>query len=116
VSVRTSSELISSYTSKKLQICKSSSVNSKTKFSQCHRPVKRVSSRPNLISSEHGSSESKIPDYADNRLGELRHKTGILQDYLRQEMPAHLDVIVKAKTYAGETLKGIREFAESHGP
>jgi hypothetical protein len=86
------------------------------KFSQCRPPIKLVSLRHNLISRQRGSSESLGQIGADNRFGELQHKTGVLQDYLRQEMPAHLDIIVKAKTYTGETLKGIREYAESHGP
>jgi hypothetical protein len=86
------------------------------RFSQCRPPIKLVSSRHNLISRQRGSSKSLGLIQADDRFGELQHKTGVLQDYLRQEMPAHLDIIVKAKTYTGETLKGIREYAESHGP
>jgi kinetochore protein NDC80 len=44
----------------------------------------------------------------------LRHKTGLLQDYLTKEIHSHMDVIVKAKQHASDTLKGIKEFAEAH--
>ena len=47
------------------------------------------------------------------RLKELRHKTALLQDVVVSQLSAHIDVVIKAKEHAANSLKGVRTFAEA---
>jgi kinetochore protein NDC80 len=47
------------------------------------------------------------------RLKELRHKTALLQDAVVAQLSAQIDVVIKAKEHAANSLKGVRTFAEA---
>ncbi|ORY22449.1 HEC/Ndc80p family-domain-containing protein [Naematelia encephala] len=44
---------------------------------------------------------------------ELRHKTALLQDAVVAQLTSHIDVIIKAKEHAANSLRSIRAFAEA---
>lgn len=46
-------------------------------------------------------------------LAELKHKTALLQDNVVYQMTDHMDMIVKAKNHVANTLKGVRQLAET---
>lgn len=47
-------------------------------------------------------------------LKELKHKAYQLQERIVSEMTSHMDAILKAKNHVTNSLKGVRQYAETH--
>jgi kinetochore protein NDC80 len=47
------------------------------------------------------------------RLQELRHKTKEVQQSVVSQLMSHVDILIKAKEHTANSLKGVRNFAET---